>query len=184
MMTQRGGVIPLVLCKRRYIVCTKDDEFDYQVLHLTDVFYKEYTNPPYIEILKKEKRSYNCLLIQSHYDYFICIPYRTEVNHNYAYKFKRSKRSKKHKSGLDYTKIVIIADSKFIESTTAEIDQDEYNETRDNINRIVQEATDFVDDYVELMNGKEIISSEEFKRRYQFSSLKYFHNELGIHNQK
>ena len=56
-------------------------ENDYQILKLTDAFYKAYPNPPYTEILKKNQRAYNCLLFQSHYDYFICIPYRSEITH-------------------------------------------------------------------------------------------------------
>ena len=42
-------------------------ESDYQILKLTDVFYREYPNPLYNEILKKNNRAYNCLLFQSHY---------------------------------------------------------------------------------------------------------------------
>ena len=37
-------------------------ENDYQILKLTDAFYKAYPNPPYREILKKKQRAYNCLL--------------------------------------------------------------------------------------------------------------------------
>ena len=59
---------------------------------------------------KKKERRYACLLIQSHYGYFICIPYRTEISHKYAYHFRKSSRSQKHRSGLDYTKIAIIKD--------------------------------------------------------------------------
>lgn len=83
-------------------------ENDSQILKLTNTFYNAYPNPPYIEILKKQQRAYNCILFQSHYDYFICVPYRTEISHSYAYKFTSSSRSILHKSGLDYTKIVII----------------------------------------------------------------------------
>lgn len=86
-------------------------ESDYQILKLTDVFYREYPNPPYNEILKKNNRAYNCLLFQSHYDYFICIPYRSEISHKYAFHFTNTTRSREHKSGLDYTKIVIISES-------------------------------------------------------------------------
>ena len=35
-------------------------ENDYQILKLTDAFYKAYPNPPYREILKKKQRAYNC----------------------------------------------------------------------------------------------------------------------------
>jgi protein AbiQ len=83
-------------------------ENDYQILKLTDSFYQHYPNPPYKEMLKKQKRAYNCLLFQTHYNYFICIPYRSEITHSNAYLFRKSNRSKKHKSGLDYTKILII----------------------------------------------------------------------------
>lgn len=48
-------------------------EYDFQVLKLTQEFYNKYTNPPYVEIETKENRRYNCLLIQTHYDYFICV---------------------------------------------------------------------------------------------------------------
>lgn len=91
-----------------------EDSFDYQVLNLTQQFYEDYPAPPYKEIARKNNRPYNCLLIQSHYGYFICIPYRSHINHKYAYKFKNSVRSKKVKSGLDYSKIIIISDSKYI----------------------------------------------------------------------
>lgn len=89
------------------------DPFDYQVLNLSPKFYRDYPETKYVELMRKQDRPYNCLLIQSHYGYFICIPYRTEINHKYAYKFKRSKRSKMHKSGLDYSKIVIVQNKEF-----------------------------------------------------------------------
>ena len=40
-------------------------ENDYQILRLTDEFYRAYPNPPYREILKKEQRAYNCLLFHT-----------------------------------------------------------------------------------------------------------------------
>lgn len=69
--------------------------------------YDDYPNPPYKEIVRKDTRPYNCLLIQSCYEYFICIPYRSHIKHRYAYKFKNSIRSKRKDSGLDYSKIVL-----------------------------------------------------------------------------
>ncbi|MGN0291121.1 MAG: type III toxin-antitoxin system TenpIN family toxin [Lachnospiraceae bacterium] len=153
---------------------------DYQILKLTDIFYRAYPNPPYIEIMKKDGRAYNCLLFQTHYDYFICIPYRTEIIHNYAYHFKKSVRSKKHKSGLDYTKIVIINNLDYIDSKDAFVDKDEFNETMIHLEKIKREALEFVEDYVQHIEETKILHPAEFKRRYRFSSLKYFHKELGI----
>lgn len=153
---------------------------DYQILKLTDIFYDAYPNPPYVEIMKKRARAYNCLLFQTHYEYFICIPYRTEVSHKYAYHFKKSRRSREHKSGLDYTKIIIICNKEYIDNKDAFVDKDEFNETMINLEQIKQEALDFVEDYVKHIKKEIVLHPSEFKRRYQFSPLKYFHQELGI----
>lgn len=155
-------------------------ENDYQILKLTDDFYSAYPNPPFKEILKKEQRAYNCLLFQTHYDYFICIPYRTEIRHEYAFHFTTTTRSKAHKSGLDYSKIVIIEKTDYIDSTNAIIDKDEFNETMVNLERIKGEALKFVEDYVEHVKGIKLLHKREFSRRYGFSPLRYFHKELGI----
>ena len=155
-------------------------ENDYQILKLTDDFYNTYPNPPYIEILKKKQRAYNCILFQTHYGYFICVPYRTEISHKYAYHFKNSARSIMHKSGLDYTKIVLITDTRFIDTQDALIDKDEYNETMVNLEKIKSEALAFVEEYVSHIKGEQLLHPKEFKRRYLFSPLKYFHAEMGV----
>ncbi|MGN0246432.1 MAG: type III toxin-antitoxin system TenpIN family toxin [Lachnospiraceae bacterium] len=155
-------------------------ENDYQILKLTDDFYNAYPNPPYKEILKKKQRAYNCLLFQTHYNYFICIPFRTEISHSYAFHFTTTTRSKAHRSGLDYSKLVIIAKTEYIDSTDAMIDKDEFNETIINLDRIKREALDFVEEYVVHVKGTKKLHKREFDRRYRFSPLKYFHKELGI----
>jgi hypothetical protein len=158
-----------------------EDTFDYQILNLTKSFYSNYPDPPYKEIVRKDARPYNCLLVQSHYDYFICIPYRSHINHKFAYRFKNSIRSKKSKSGLDYSKIIIVKDTQYIGNTDAIVDKDEYNETRDNIEYIRNDAIRYVDDYVEHILGLSSKYDEtEFNRIYRYSTLQYFHKELGI----
>ena len=159
-----------------------NDEFDYQVLNLTARFYQDYPDPPYHEIIRKEARPYNCLLIQSKYEYFICIPYRSHINHSYAFKFKSSKRSKRTKSGLDYSKMVIIKDHDYITSTNAIVDEDEYKETRDNIDYIKHDAQQYINTYVNsILFNEDIHNDKQFQRAYTYSTLKYFHNELSIH---
>lgn len=158
-----------------------EDSFDYQILNLTQQFYRDYPNPPYNEIIRKNSGPYNCLLIQSHYGYFVCIPYRSHINHKYAYKFKNSIRSKKVNSGLDYSKIVIVNHSEYISDSNAVIDNDEYKETRDKIEYIKNDAQRYIDDYVDYLLGKSIkYGNREFERKYKYSTLKYFHKELGI----
>ena len=151
----------------------------FKIRRLSDSFYKAYPNPPYIEILKKQQRAYNCLLFDA-YNYCVCIPYRTEISHKYSFRFKSSKRSVNHKSGLDYTKIVVISKDEYIDDKVIIIDNDEYNETVVNLYKIRQDSINFVNDYIYHNNKTKILHPSEFKRRYEYSSLKYFHKELGI----
>ncbi len=168
------------------LVFTKEGEeldlpdFDYQILRLTEKFLDDYPVQNYPELMGKRGRGYSCLLIQTYYDYFICIPYRTEIKHKYAYHFKNSKRSKEHCSGLDYTKMIIIKNPQYISNTDAVIDRDEYKETRHGIYKIVKDALSFLEDYIMYHTGKKILDKREYEKRYRYSSLKYFHNELGI----
>lgn len=158
----------------------KPDEYDYQILKLTNQFYECYPNPPYSEILEKGSRAYKCLLLQMHYDYFICIPFRSEIHHKYAYLFKDSQRSQKHRSGLDYTKMIIVKNPLFIDNIDTFIDNDEYAELRRNINRIKDEAVRFLEEYIEHVSGRKLLHMSEFKRRYAYSTIRYFHKELGL----
>lgn len=158
-----------------------DETFDYQVLNLTAKFYNDYPDPPFTEIIRKNTRPYNCLLMQSNYGYFICIPYRSNVKHKYSYKFKYSERSKRVNSGLDYTKIVIVRNSDYIGTSDAVVDADEYRETRDNIDFIRKDAQAYIDNYVQSIRYNPMeCNSKKFQRIYGFSTLKYFHKELEI----
>ena len=156
-------------------------DFTFDIFKLTLTFYKDYPNTEYPEIMSKESRPYNCLLVSTN-DYIMAIPYRTDLNeHNhFAYQFKTSKRSKNNASGLDYQKMIIITDTDYIESTGYSIDRDEYLETVKNIKRIVNEAVDYVETYKKHHSGVKSMNKWKYDRAYRFSTLKYFHSELGI----
>lgn len=155
-------------------------EFDYQILQLSNEFYSYYTHDKYPELLLKDKRSYTCLLIDLHYDYYICVPYRSEIHHNNCFKFKKTERSKNHSSGLDYSKIVIITDDNYLNNDNSVIDSDEYQKTVDNIDKIVNQVDIYVSDYVSHCNNTKVLHKREFDKRYKYSTLRYFHEELGI----
>lgn len=113
-------------------------EFDSKVYLLSSRFANDYPLSLYPELMYKQGRPYTCLLIETHDDYFICVPFRSSINHKNAFLFKGTARSLKSHSGLDYSKTVIIRDSEYIDSTTpAIVDQDEYREMSKNI-RILQ----------------------------------------------
>lgn len=99
----------------------------FYIKKLNKKFYQRYSPEIYEEILSKEDRPYSCLLVKQ-YGYFICVPFRTEIRHKYAYHFQASKRSGKHHSGLDFTKAVIVTNQEFINEGIVVVDQDEYKE--------------------------------------------------------
>lgn len=156
-------------------------EFLSQVYLLSSQFNQDYPASEYPEIMHKSARPYTCLLIDSHEGYFICVPFRSSITHQNAYLFTGTARSKQSKSGLDYSKIVIIQNSDYIDSKNAAVvDQDEYNEMMANLPRIVSEATSYLEKYIAHVNGTEPIHPRQFARQYGFTTLVYFHDILGI----
>ena len=117
----------------------------------------------YEEILSKEDRPYSCLLVKQH-GYLICVPFRTEIRHKYAYHFQTSERSRKYHSGLDFTKVVIVTNQEFINEDITVVAQDEYKEVIYNIEKIVDSVIKFVDDYVEHIKGIKRLSNETNKK--------------------
>ncbi len=152
-------------------------KFEYEIYTLSDIFYSTYNAQEYPEILNKEDRPYSCLLIETIWDFFICIPYRTDIRHKQAYKFKSTARARYHESGLDYSKMVIIKKLEYIGEKTI-IDQDEFKETRDNIEIIAKEALAYLDTYIKHQQGVNVLAQTMFERKYKYSSLQYFHEEL------
>lgn len=153
-------------------------DFTYQVLRLTSAFYNAYPKTQYPELLTKNGRAYTCLLLDLHYDYFIAVPFRTEIRHKYAYKFTCSTRSRLHQSGLDYSKIAIIQNPEYISEHSAVVDSDEYHEAKAHIKRIVLESNQYIAGYIKSVEKNDW---RKLKRVYTFSTLPYFHKELNIH---
>ena len=82
---------------------------------------------------------------------------------------------------MDYSKIVIVQKKEYLENFDAVVDRDEYKETRDNIEYIKKDAQEYIDDYVNQISGNlQKYDEKEFQRIYNYSTLQYFHKELGI----
>ena len=147
--------------------------FDYQVYKLASSFYVEYPHFKYPEILSKSPRAYNCILIDLHMDYFICLPFRSDMRHANGYHFKTTIRSQTHKSGIDYSKMVIISDTKYLDGGVV-VDRDEYLEMVHNINKIVSDALRYLETYIAHKNGTKILHPNKYFRKYGKSTLPYF----------
>ena len=157
--------------------------YDFEVYKLSNDFFNDYPISKYPELLTKDGRPYNCLLIDTHIDYFICVPFRTNISphNNDSYKFKNSNRSKKSTSGLDYQKMLIIKESRYLEDN-AIVDRDEYSEAISNINQIVVGSEKYLNTYINHVNQTQVLHQREYDRHYKFSTLPYFHDVLNIPN--
>ena len=155
-------------------------EYDYEIRRLSQAFYERYPEEEYPELLKKGSRSYTCLIIEFKEDYLVCIPFRTDMRHANGFHFKGSKRAKKHASGLDYSKIVIIQNLDYLDDAKATVDQDEYHKLTKHIDTICKESSTYIDGYLLHQCGQHILDKNEYELRYKYTSLKYFHKELGI----
>ena len=155
-------------------------EFDAEVYQLSAEFLNDYPAEQYPELMCKSGRPYNCLLVDLHLDYFICIPYRSSIHHPNAFMFHGTQRSKIKKSGLDYSKIVLIREQRYFSTAKAVVDQDEYRETRKNLAKIAGEAVDYVNTYIDHVNGKCPLHPKAYDRKYRFSTLPYFHDIMRL----
>ncbi len=149
----------------------------YKLNYLTEDFYNKYNYNDYPEIESKSNRPYMVLLIQVE-DNTFAIPFRTNVKHNNCYKFEHSSRPTDSITGLDYSKAVIINDNKYI-GAAARINDMEYTELDANCHIIIKQFTSFVRNYIKYANGN---LNKYQAKKYKYTTLKYFHKELGVSN--
>ncbi|MCM1136804.1 MAG: hypothetical protein NC400_14670, partial [Clostridium sp.] len=147
----------------------------YKLNYLSVEFYKKYNSNIYPEIVNKEDRPYMVLLVKVANNTF-AIPFRTNLKHNNCYKFKNSTRATCRTTGLDYSKAVIVNDTVYI-GNKARINDAEYTELDANYHIIIKRFTTYVRNYVKYATRK----SNKYKAlNYKYTTLKYFHKELGI----
>ena len=147
----------------------------YKLNYLTAEFYNQYNSADYPEIENKSNRPYMVMLIQIENNTF-AIPFRTNVKHSNCYKFENSSRPTDSITGLDYSKAVIVNDGRYI-GAAARINDMEYTELDANYHIIIKQFASFVKNYIKFANGK---LNEYQAKKYKYTTLKYFHNELGI----
>lgn len=151
----------------------------YEISYLSQEFFKKYNPVDYPEIENKSNRPYMVLLVKIDSNTF-AIPFRTNVKHKSCYKFKNTSRNTNSSTGLDYSKAVIINDKKYFGSP-AFIDNKEYIELNNKYHFIIKQFTAYVNGYKKYLSGQ----SNEFEaRKYKFSTLQYFHDEMGLNKEQ
>lgn len=144
------------------------------VYKVTSAFMNDYPEERYPELMHKLGRPYSCLLVDTHCDYYICVPFRSHIHHKNTFLFHGTVRSLKSKSGLDYSKIILINKAEYLDDSNVIVDKDEYNEVQRNIDRIVKESVSYVEDYIGYVSGSKQLHPKEFQRRYSFQLSNIF----------
>ena len=76
-------------------------------------FYEDFPSDKFPEIENKPLRPYIVFIIEIDNNRF-ALPFRTNIRHDYCYKFKKTKRPTMSSTGIDFTKAVIVNDDKYI----------------------------------------------------------------------
>ena len=78
------------------------------------------------------------------------MPFRSNVRHDFCYKFKNSTRDTETSTSLDFSKAIIIKDEKYLENA-ATIDKKEYIELNSKFNFIFHKFEKFVYKYIQVI---------------------------------
>lgn len=148
---------------------------NYKINYLSEQFYIDFNNSEYPEIENKTDRPYMVMLIQIENNTF-AIPFRTRISHKHGYRFANSSRKTNKSTGLDFTKAVIVNDIKYI-GLSARINDSEYNELDINHYIIIKRFKKYVSEYIKYKKG---LLPPQVSLNYKYSTLKYFHKELGV----
>lgn len=140
-------------------------------------FYIDYSSVQYPEIEFKPSRPYVVMVVEIDGNKF-ALPLRTNIRHDYCYKFKNTGRATNSATGIDFTKAVIVNDAKYIGEATT-IDNKEYVELMNKFYFVIKKFKQYLNGYIKY---KEDGGNEFVARRYQYTTLRYFDKELGLKN--
>lgn len=153
---------------------------------LTPDFYAE--NSHLVEMLDKDKktgivtdkgRGYGVLLVDVK-GYKFAIPLRStmHINHkdNFTTRIYEDDDGKRVRHGLDYSKAVIIHESRFVSTEPYTLrERSDYFKIMDNEHRIIPAFEKYVDRYIKAVQKQD----RNILKRYSFSTLQNYNNELG-----
>jgi protein AbiQ len=129
------------------------------------------------EILTKEDRPYYVLLLEVG-NLTYAIPLRSHITHPYCFIADNSSGQNK---GLDYSKSVVIIDyEKYVDPAPVTIRQYEYNVYKQREYLIRKQFSSYVSLYKKEVLRRLKNPALPVSALCCFSSLKYFHRELGL----
>jgi protein AbiQ len=141
---------------------------------LSTEFYTQFGH--YEEILKKEERPYYVLLLELD-SLTYAIPLRSHITHPYCF---IADNSIGQNCGLDYSKAVVIDSIQYIDPTPVTIRQHEYNIYKQREYFIKNQFSSYVKSYKKEVRRRLKNQALPVSAVCRYSSLKYFHRELGL----
>ena len=143
--------------------------------HLSITFYEQFGHNE--EILTKADRPYYVLILELD-GLVYAIPLRSHITHSYCF---IADNSSGENNGLDYSKAVIITDVvQYIDMTPVTIRQHEYNVYKKQEYLIKRQFSSYVASYKKEVRRRLKNPSLPVSALCCYSSLKYFHKELGL----
>jgi protein AbiQ len=145
--------------------------------HLSDAFYAKFSHCE--EILTKEDRPYYVLILELDCLTY-AIPLRSHITHTYCFV---ADNFANQNSGLDYSKAVVIIDSsKYIDPESVTIRQHEFNVFKQREYLIKKQFASYVSSYKKEFRRRQRNPALPVSALCRYSSLQYFHQELGLNN--
>jgi protein AbiQ len=142
---------------------------------LSTAFYSQFANCE--EILTKEDRPYYVLLLELD-ELTYAIPLRSNITHPYCH---IANNYGGQKSGLDYSKSVVFTDTdKYIDPAPVTIRQHEFNVLKQHEYIIKKQFSSYVLAYKKEIRRRLRNPALPESALVRYSSLKYFHAELGL----
>ena len=140
------------------------DKRVYKISYLTKEFYSNFTEDKFPEILHKENRPYLVFIVKVENNTF-AIPFRTNVTHQYSYRFKNTDKATDTSTGLDFSKAVIVNEKLYI-GNDASIDKKEFIELENKVYFIIKKFSNYVKNYIRYTKDK---NTEMLDKKYKFS---------------
>ncbi|HEH9395021.1 type III toxin-antitoxin system TenpIN family toxin [Aeromonas salmonicida] len=125
------------------------------------------------QVLKKQNRGYGLAFIETEHHIF-AIPLRSNLNHPNGFKTVLD-RATQSWNGLDYSKAIVVQETDLNSEAFKPRDAREYDKIQKNKDKITAEFIQYLDEYMQAVK-----SQVPLDRKFTYTALQYFHQELGL----
>lgn len=107
-------------------------------------------------------------------DITFALPLRSNLNHPHGFKTVLDRKSRTW-NGIDYTKALVVTSQDLEDEAFKTRDLGEYKKIKRNAEKIKKEFFNYVSEYIMAIKA-----GGELDRKFAFTTLQYFHKELGL----